>query len=219
MNSEALWLDGTALAFYVYDGDVSGAYFSPKIPSANELWKFTPSGTTGTWEQILPQASSNFSNLVRITHGYYASGNGLGFALGGFETVWTMQYAEDRTNVDIGPTPGLIMFNSSASDQPWRNISSTSANYPAGIAMSGAAHFVPDFGPEGLLFVIGGYIDAGGAFAQTSQVTIFEPISQQWTTQVTTGKQPEPLQSQCLVGAKGDNGTYEVSKRNPPPSY
>lgn len=57
-------------------------------------------------------SNSNFSNLKRIENGFYTSGNGLGFALGGNEgSVTTTAIA---SLYDIVPTPGLVIFNSSS---------------------------------------------------------------------------------------------------------
>ena len=203
MISEALWPDANNSAFYVYNGGISFAPFGPLVRPPNQLWKFTPSADTGAWEHVVPLAGSNFSDLVRTTHAYYASGNGLCFALGGDRNPFT---DDSIGSLEFVPTPGLVMFNSTSSH--WYNLSSGFS--PSGVAISGAAHFVPDFGPEGLLFAIGGYISAAGDLTPMDSVSIFDPVSRRWTTQATRGQKPVPLQNPCLVGLKGDNGTYEV---------
>ena len=150
---------------------------------------------------MAPPASSNFSELVRINNGAYAYGNGLGFAVDG-------NYLVSEGGLD--PQPGLVMFNSSSVEQPWFNLS-TSAYSSSGVSIGGAAHFVPDFGPKGLLFVIGGAIDIEqGDLDSTDSVAIFDVDSQQWARQRTSGNKPVSSQNTCLVGVKGDNGTYEV---------
>ena len=41
---------------------------------------------------------------------------------------------------------------------------------------------------------------------------MYEPQSQQWRSQSTTGQIPSPVLNPCVVGVEGDNGTYEVRK-------
>ena len=75
--------------------------------------------------------------------------------------------------------------------------------------MNGAAQFVPSFGPAGLLFVFEGSV-FNNILPGTDSVSIFDPISQQWSSQEVTGAKPSPVLSPCVVGAQGDNNTYEV---------
>lgn len=90
-----------------------------------------------------------------------------------------------------------------------------------GTLVNGAAHFVPKFGPEGLLFVLGGSTSMYGispdpiAYSQFSPLSfddiyMFEPQSRRWSLQQTTGDRPWPVINPCVTGLEGDNGTYEV---------
>ena len=208
VNAEALWVDGNGSSFYAYDGGVSWIVDTPRTPPANGLWQFRPSGASGSWESIGVPASSNFSLLGRVDSGYYASGNGLGLALEGSQSATT---TFGMANIyDFIPVPGLVMFNSTSSSQKWYNLSSTGYT-GSGVALSGAAHFVPTFGTDGLLLVLGGCIGSVDALASMDSITIFDPQSQEWSVQTTSGDKPAPLQNPCVVGLQGDNNTYEVS--------
>ncbi|KAL9034613.1 MAG: hypothetical protein Q9214_006967 [Letrouitia sp. 1 TL-2023] len=165
------------------------------------LWQFIPSGNTGSWSQAAPPPSSNFSTLVRVSSGLYASGGGLGFALGGIRSAGTSSGLAQDTLVT-----GLVMYNMSS--QTWYNISALGYS-PAGVAVEGAAQFVPAFGTAGLLFIFGGK-GTNDALAGTDSVSIFDPISQQWSVQSVTGTKPQPATAPCVVGVQGDNGTYEI---------
>jgi hypothetical protein len=56
-------------------------------------------------------------------------------------------------------SPGLVVFNTTS--QQWSNI--TSDGYaPTGKVYNGAGHFVPSFGPNGLLLFMGGAIKGEG---------------------------------------------------------
>lgn len=206
--SQALWVDTAGTSFYAFDGGVSWALPSYELPPPppNELWQFTPSGNSGHWSLMDPLASSNFNGLIRGYHGIYASSAGLGFALGGIENAAT------TNETGASRIPGMVMYN--ITSQNWYNVSASGYS-PDGVAMDGAAQYVPSFGPAGLLFVFGGSL-ANKIFPGTDEVSIFEPISQQWSSQEVSGAKPSPVLSPCVVGAQGDNNTYEVmNDRNP----
>ena len=162
------------------------------------------SGKSGDWSLVGPPASSNFTTLIRGYFGIYTSGGGLGFALGGIENTATNKAFE--VNSGSFPIPGMVMYNITSQD--WYNVSASGYSHD-GVAMNGAAHFVPSFGPAGLLFVFGDSV-ANGTLPGTDGVSIFDPISQQWSSQEVSGAKPSSVLSPCVVGAQGDNNTYEV---------
>jgi hypothetical protein len=84
-----------------------------------------------------------------------------------------------------------------------------------GTSARAAAHFVPSFGPNGLLFVLGGQVGYSATYVSTSSVNFFDPVSQQWKIQAVSGNPPPPSETSCVVGAPGDNGTYEVGNHFP----
>lgn len=204
VKNQALWADEQRNCFYAYDGSLSTAVPLEDQPSppSNMLWQFKPSGNTGSWSQAPPPPSSNFSTLVRATNGAYASGGELGFALGGSRDGGTSLGLEQEILVT-----GLVMYNMSS--QTWYNISALGYS-PAGVAVQAAAHFVPTFGTAGLLFIFGGK-GTNNVLAGTDSVSMFDPISQEWSSQSVTGTRPQPATAPCVVGVQGDYGTYEVS--------
>ena len=168
----------------------------------NQLWQFAPSGNSGNWSQISPPASSNFTTLVRGVRAIYASGGGLGFALGGHQSKGT-----STGLTGFVPIPGMVMYNTTS--QEWYNVSASGYSN-SGVTLDGAAHFVPSFGPAGLLFVFGGTVSED-VLPGTDSVSMFDPISQQWSFQKVSGTKPSPVVSPCVVGVQGDDKTYEVS--------
>ena len=196
LSRGGLWLDASNKSFYAYGGEPSTTVSNP--PQPNTLRQFSPSGNAGSWSQvsIIEQAAISTS-IVRTVAGAYASGNGLGFSLGGTE-------ADPDSGVNV---PGLIVYNSSS--QLWYNY--TAFNNNVGTYKGGAAHFVPSFGPKGLMFVISGAIPgANPQLLSTMSINIYEPVSNQWRTVPVTGSAPYGCYSPCLAGAAGENGTYEV---------
>lgn len=201
--SQALWVDPSGTSFYAYDGGLSYELPIPEAPP-NQLWQFTPSGNSGNWSQVGPPASSNFTTLVRGYAGIYTSGGGLGFALGGVENGATTNSFQGTGG--LASIPGMVMYN--LTSQEWYNISASGYSN-SGVATQGAAHFVPSFGPAGLLFIFGGSV-ANETLIGTDSVSIFDPFSQQWSSQEVSGTKPSPVVDPCVVGVQGDNNTYEV---------
>ena len=111
LNSEVLWQDVTNNSFYAYDGGVSWAVSVPASAPDNSLWKFIPSGSSGTWSQVpLLQQSTNFTSLVRTVGGASTSEHGLGIVLGGLQNGQTA----GSVFLGAGPVPGLLIYNSSS---------------------------------------------------------------------------------------------------------
>lgn len=194
VKSPCLWGNGDT--FYSYGGD-TGPGGPASLPD-NNLYQFRPRNHLGSWSTVpLSLEAQNFTSLLRTRDSGCASGRDLGFSLGGVQ-------ATDRSGASLR-TPDMVMYNSSS--QRWYNASAFQYSL-------GATHFVPSFGPEGLVVAITGATpreDNGYWYLQdTNAVSIYEPVSQQWKTQAVTGTVPSPRVSSCVAGAQGDDGTYEV---------
>ena len=201
LDNAALWLGPSEKTFYSYDGGQGElADLSEYPPPPNELWEFTPAGALGEWSQVAIPPSSNFSTLARTADGNYASGNGLGFALGGHAGKLTLAGAPTNYNVS-----GMVVYNSTS--QQWYNVSSKGYSYQTG-SLLGDGLFVPSFGPAGLLFIFGGY--AGEFYATFDYAYMYEPFSQEWKWQQTSGDIPAGVARPCVVGVDSGNGTYEA---------
>ena len=205
--AQALWVDPSGTSFYAFDGGISYSVSLSERPPPppSEIWQFIPSGISGDWSLVSPPASSNFTTLIRGYQGTYTYGAGLGFALGGLENAATNEAIDVNSELSF-QIPGMVMYNITSQD--WYNVS-TSGYSQSGGSVNGAAQFVPCFGPAGLLFVFGGSV-ANEIFPGTDGVSMFDPISQQWSSQEVSGAKPSSVLSPCVVGAQGDNNTYEV---------
>lgn len=94
------------------------------------------------------------------------------------------------------------------------NTSALCCNATKGIHR-GAMHYVPSFGPEGIVLAPGGQSGQGGAGNLTtmidfSTVSVFDPAKQLWWNQTTTGNPPSPKIEFCTAGMNSTNGTYEL---------
>lgn len=215
VNNEALWLDADNKTFYAYDGGISSApadWWENFTPPPNGLWKFTPDGSSGKWSQAYVSPSSNFASLKRVTAATYAYGNGLGFALGGLQSDNTA-YNIFNSIFDNSLVPGMVVYNTATQD--WYNVSANGYSY-SGFTISGAGWYVPSFGPEGLLFVFGGMTGPSNnqQFAQFNYAWMYEHTSKKWVSQEVSGDIPPERMNQCVVGAQGDENTYEVCLQN-----
>lgn len=116
---------------------------------------------------------------------------------------------------EVYDVPGMVIYNTTS--QEWYNVSTTTGWNLEGTVSNGAAHFAPSLGPAGLLFAFGGmdtWWSEDGSYFDFNNVTMYEPASQQWQSQTTTGDAPLPLMNPCVVGLEGDNNTYEVCTCN-----
>lgn len=85
---------------------------------------------------------------------------------------------------------------------------------PSGSLNNGRAEYVPQFGPNALVFLLG-----GTAFDKSLQadhlldfgnITFFDPKTRQLMWQATSGDIPRPRQTVCMVGVVGSAGTYKL---------
>lgn len=211
VNNEALWLSADNQTIYQYNGGISEApinWFDTAVTPQNSLYQFD--SDTDQWNPSYISPSSIFSSLGRVTASINAYGNGLGFALGGMQNFATNTAAFSIDDVFANTlVPGMVIYDSKSQD--WYNVSITDYSN-SGFALAGAALFVPPFGPNGLLFVFGGqYGEADNLqYAQFNYAWMYEPYSKTWSSQEVSGDIPAVRTFPCVVGAQGDDGTYEI---------
>lgn len=166
------------------------------------LWSFKPGKAgTGTWTNLNDTADAYFTTGSRPFLGSVASGNGTGWFLGG-----NKDYSDNETYV---PTSGLLSYDFAANKASNASV--------AGISMAGWAsyaqmHYVPNFGPAGVLISVGGLHDdpADEYLTSMSTVQILDPSTGDWYEQATTGTAPAARKEFCLAGAASTNETYEL---------
>lgn len=207
-NFPGLWSDGNS-AFYLFSGEVSLVAGDVDTPAV-ALWKFTatPSGG-GSWEKQTTSDPQAFNQLTRPANALVAAGKGAGFVLGGYASGKT----DPAAHAGDTPVPGIVSFDWQSGQ--WSN-ASAAAFTTYGTAVSGQMHFVPPFGDDGLLVMLGGesttptrWDEASGQL-QFNNVTMYEPGTGTWYSQATTGDAPPVRELFCVAGAEGKNGTYEM---------
>ncbi|KAL9070396.1 MAG: hypothetical protein Q9157_005827, partial [Trypethelium eluteriae] len=175
------------------------------------IFSFKPDNTgLGTFDNVV--GSSGWGSNTRPMQGAIAFSNETGYVLGGSASADTSLGTADLQS----PVPlnGMLTFDMSS--QKLSNISATGYNGNGTVEFSRMEWSAP-FGPQGLLFVLGGDqppdVDGTGGedeFVPFNTVSVYEPSSNKWYQQTTTGNIPEPRKEFCTAGVASTNETYEI---------
>ena len=139
---ESLWAGADGKSFYAFGGSPSHALGDVLSVPATSFWQFSD----GTWQSVNEGANA-FPSITRPAMGLAASGGGVGYMLGGFDSL-----IQDLSEGYI-PHPGILSYNMTSN--LWNNASALGFSYD-GTAFSGSMQFLPNFGSEGLLVAMGG---------------------------------------------------------------
>ena len=182
----------------------------------NALWRYVPSNQAGgAWGRVMPTTMSVIRSTFFPAGGSSAFGNGAGYLLGG----GTSDNGDEPSNLHPLPLGGLLTYNMTSNT--WHNESAVGYT-PTSTSLFGRMHFVPSFGPSGLLVAMGGeaaqnrsYWSADGSTAfGFDKIGVYDTTSRAWYYQTAVGATldaiPSPRSNFCSVGVAGDNGTYEI---------
>jgi hypothetical protein len=107
---------------------------------------------------------------------------------------------------------GLITFDFASNKLSNNSVTEISNG---GVNQMGGMHFVPNFGPQGILVTFAG--DQVGkkqpgfdSLLDSSTVQIYDPATGTWYEQTTSGNVPEARKEFCMAGAASSNNTYEI---------
>ncbi|KAH9887747.1 hypothetical protein F4778DRAFT_755913 [Xylariomycetidae sp. FL2044] len=207
LSQQIYWTDTTTNNLYTWSGSAAEA----GLPAENQLWRFEAAGDGGgQWSQVVQRDYLDFSNLRRSVGSAVTQSDKVGFALGGQVSARTDPLIQ---KTDPGyAVPGIVSYNFQSGQ--WSNSSSTDFE-GYGTNLYGLAEFIP-FGPNGLLLFLGGAetpVDATqDSIIQLSwnTLTLYDPVTQKWYTQETSGMRPPTVERACSVGVQGLNSTYEI---------
>ncbi|KAK2064179.1 kelch repeat protein [Colletotrichum caudatum] len=206
MSRQAIFTDASSKSFYIWGGIAS----TPNLPPPR-LWKFSADGSGGgSWSTDIKPGHDSFIQLNRSQGAAYVSTPDSGFYFGGFSGTNTDPKAR-------GPVPGFMQFNFTATDQAWTN--HTEAPYAtSGNVVGASAHYVPSYGPNGLVMMLGGSSHVIGSGQSNNNVGwldfgtihVMDPLTKKWYSQKTSGNAPGARMWHCTVGAVSQNNTYEI---------
>lgn len=202
LNRAGIWVDQTSGLLYTgFAGSTSDFGDAPTV--AQGLWSFEPSadGATGAWTNLNDTADEYFTTQPRHYSGPVASGNGTGYFLGG-------QILDNGTEVAVS---GLLKYNFATKVATNSTVSGISTS---GYLQRGMMQYVPNFGPAGVIIGAGGHqLQEGSSekyLLSFNSVQVFDPATDTWYEQTTTGNIPESRKEYCMAGAASSNNTYEI---------
>ena len=211
LNVPSLWYDESRELLYSgFMGKPSSFDIdeNPELPPPS-LWTFKPdSFGSGTWTELFNPTATVWERINRVNYPYVAWDNTIVHVLGGYvygngtpPTAGEVRYSNGT------PLAGEVRFdmlNQTFSNSTVEN----GADFTNGRA-HGAMQFIPAFGPEGLFVAMGGQ-DVFNNLLSFDSVLIFDPSTQDWYNQTTTGSPPTPRREFCAPGISSTNNTYEM---------
>ncbi|KAJ0114157.1 hypothetical protein J7T55_007991 [Diaporthe amygdali] len=202
LNYAGIWVNKVSNLLYTgFAGLPSDFGDAPKISQG--LWSFEPSedGTTGTWTNLNDTTDEYFMTQPRHFAGPVTSGNGAGFFLGG-------KMLDNGTKV---PVSGLLKYNFATKVATNSTVVGISTS---GYLQLGRMQYVPNFGPAGVIIAAGGHQLQNGPsekyLLSFTSVQVFDPATDTWYEQTTTGDIPNGRKEYCMTGAASSNNTYEI---------
>jgi hypothetical protein len=196
-----LFTDKAGGAFYSW----GGKWIFGINMTETALWKFTADGNGGgTWSLDAPGNPSTFAGLLPGEYAAVTTAGESGYLIGGVASGWTEIYRARNQVI-----PGMATFNMKT--KLWENGTTSPFNTLAGAT----AEFVPPFGPNGLIMMIGGWSTSvvGEPNVTTSphwgfdNLTFFDPQTKQNHWQKATGDiPPHPRTRHCTVGFQREGG-------------
>lgn len=211
-SDEVLWTDPSGEAFYVLGGRVPRGVGKERL-AKDGIWKFTVDGVGGGKWALEEPSNMGMLKSLTLTWGTahatsHTSSNSIGFFLGGMANTWT----DPDWNDNMKPIAAMVSY-----DMKTKTLSKSSfqmAIPPTGTLRDARAEYVPQFGPNGLISVLGGVTFnaelAPDHMLDLTNITFFDPRTGQWLWQKTSGNAPRNRQSFCMVGVTGQAGTYEL---------
>jgi hypothetical protein len=208
--NQVIWTDHAAGNFYVW----AGTWLRGLLVTENELWKFSPDGSGGgTWALEPPANPELFVGLHQAEFVAFANNNDTGFAIGGVSAAWTQ-----KSQGPIQAIPGMVAFNMQT--KIWQNGTTDFSPIQVDTIAGGSAHYIPNFGPNGLIMLMGGVahpvdvVPVDWAIARPydlQNLTFFDPETKKTYWQVATGAIPPSPRSQfCIAGFQNVDGGYEM---------
>ena len=109
------------------------------------------------------------------------------------------------------PVSGLLRYDFATKNATNYTVVGVSTS---GYVRLGRMQFVPNFGPAGVIVSAGGLKQAadasGNSLISFRSVQVYDPATNNWYEQTTTGSIPKGRKEYCMTGAASSNNTYEI---------
>jgi hypothetical protein len=202
-----LWTDAASNQLYSWGGMWSHGLNM----SRSQVWRFTADGTGGGTSSVeSPANPAEFGELHAGEQSAFAEANGTAFSIGGLASGWT-----ELNRLVTQAVPGTVTFDMRT--KMFRN----ETGGPFNTVVGAAAQYIPSYGPNGLVMVLGGQApvadrpyNLGDAPAfDLRNLTFFDPVTREAYWQMSTGDvPPSPRILFCTVGFQvpGGGGGYDM---------
>ncbi|KAK1717908.1 hypothetical protein BDP67DRAFT_616479 [Colletotrichum lupini] len=128
--------------------------------------------------------------------------------------LWHFEVDGNRGGTWTQATPASVVAFSKLTRTTEASFTQRFGQY--GTLIRGSAQFVP-FGSSGILLFLGGgqapvsFPNGTLTAMDFNKVTLYNPSTDKWHTQQTTGSRPATRGKFCVVGASSTNSTYEIA--------
>ena len=166
----------------------------------------------GSWSQVVPSGadSESFTQIQNRAYGTTVNTQNTGFWLGGYSSSTT----DGRGDSAERPQKGLISYNMTTNT--WKAISMKYYT-PSETQLGGKAEYLAEYG---LVVIMGGSAPPADLtraqgwqdvnYLDFRNVTLYNPETQSWYWQSTTGDYPTPRILFCSSVVPAGNGSYEM---------
>lgn len=209
LSRPAIWRSQDKHMFYTWGGRT--AHGKDKDITKSTMWRFTGDVEGGgSWSSEIPNDTDELEELALPQRGACTTVNNTGYYFGGA----AIPQSDPGLDVQMQPIPGMISFDMES--KKFDNESTPDIS-PYGTVVGATAELIPGYGIDGLIMVLGGYgytLAAGSRDVQHTRrfdnLTLYDPASEEWYWQVSTGEIPAPRLDHCSVGVKSTSDTYEM---------
>ncbi|KAH0431290.1 kelch repeat protein [Colletotrichum camelliae] len=178
--------------------------------ASQALWVDATTNSFYIWGGHSPNGNYINKSLASTIWRFQADGEGGG--------IWSEEQPANPTEYEVQAAPGVLSFDFRA--KRLKNDTTQDVFPPYGTSIGGSATYIPVFGDNGLIMVMGGYSQGLGSniagqkppihYTDFTNLTFMDPVTKVWYWQVTTGDAPTPRGGFCSVGVEGINGTYDI---------
>lgn len=210
-----IWLFGGTTSYQ----NTSGLNYTSPTPDTYALWSYNTSSAAWDPHDVTSAVPT------RPYNGFTAesAAKGLGFWINGDVDSGSSVAASALGSYNERFQPGMLLFDFT---QPTPNVTNTTGPPWGDPRVGGLAHYVPNYGPEGVLIAFGGGSSPAeaqsssgdqGQYAPMTDIWVWD-VSQRhqsggggWYMQPASGDIPPAREDSCAVGfAAPDNSSYQV---------
>lgn len=216
LSRQVLWKGEDPNVYWIWGGRTIRKIDRDSIDK-DTIWRFTANGDGGgDWSSEIPSGSDDFDEMHLPSRSTYVTYKNTGFSLGGEQ----IPDSDPDIEWEMQPVQGMITFD--LKSKTYSNESTPDVS-PYGTLVGATAEYVPIFGDNGLIMILGGYgytLDVGSRTPEHTRrfdnITYFDPESREWGWQLATGDIPPPRVDHCSVGVGSGGDTYEMYVRLAP---